>query len=132
MPLLRGRNTHTWRMAMRSAPWSSGEPVRPFVEARADDRPEVSVVIPVHNEEDNVEPLFADLRASLDGLGRTYEIVVVDDGSRDETYSRLLRLAAEEPRLKLVNLRRNYGQTAAMAAGFDHAQGDVIVPMDGD
>jgi glycosyltransferase involved in cell wall biosynthesis len=119
-------------MAMRSAPWSSGEPARSVAATRSDDAPEVSVVIPVHNEEDNVEPLYSDLRASLDELGRTYEIIVVDDGSRDETYPRLVRLAASDTRLKLVKLRRNYGQTAAMAAGFDHAHGEVIVPMDGD
>jgi len=94
--------------------------------------PDLSVVIPVHDEQENVEPLYAALHASLEELGRTYEIVVVDDGSRDETYVRLTRLAAQDPRLKLVKLRRNYGQTAAMAAGFDHARGAVIVPMDGD
>jgi glycosyltransferase involved in cell wall biosynthesis len=65
-------------------------------------------------------------------LGRSYEIIVVDDGSEDKTYARLLRLAAADPSLKLVQLRRNFGQTAAMAAGFDHATGAVIVPMDGD
>jgi glycosyltransferase involved in cell wall biosynthesis len=92
----------------------------------------VSVVIPVYNEEDNVEPLYAGLTASLGDLGRTYEIVVVDDGSRDATYTRLVHLAEDDPRLKLVKLRRNYGQTAALAAGFDHARGRVIVPMDGD
>ena len=88
--------------------------------------------MPVHDEEDNVEPLYDALRGALDALGRTYEIIVVDDGSRDETYARLARLAAQDPRLKLVKLRRNFGQTAAMAAGFDHARGEVIVPMDGD
>ena len=65
-------------------------------------------------------------------LGRPYEIVIVDDGSEDATHARLLRLAAADHDLKLVQLRRNFGQTAAMAAGFDHASGDVIVPMDGD
>jgi glycosyltransferase involved in cell wall biosynthesis len=99
---------------------------------RPEDAPEVSVVIPVHNEEENVEPLYEALRRSLDELGRTYEVVVVDDGSRDSTYERLAALAAEDPHLKLVKLRRNYGQTAAMAAGFDHSSGAVVVPMDGD
>jgi glycosyltransferase involved in cell wall biosynthesis len=94
--------------------------------------PELTVVIPVHNEEGNVEPLYEALVRSLDEVGRTYEIIVVDDGSTDGTYPRLTRLAASDHRLKLVELRRNYGQTAAMAAGFDHARGAVIVPMDGD
>jgi glycosyltransferase involved in cell wall biosynthesis len=92
----------------------------------------VSVVVPVHDEAENVEPLYRSLAESLDDLGRTYEIIVVDDGSRDDTYSRLRRLADADVRLRLVRLRRNFGQTAAMAAGFDHARGDVVVPMDGD
>jgi glycosyltransferase involved in cell wall biosynthesis len=94
--------------------------------------PDVSVVVPVHDEEDNVGPLCDALKNALDALGRTYEVIVVDDGSRDETYPRLAQLAAGADWLKLVRLRRNYGQTAAMAAGFDHARGAVIVPMDGD
>jgi glycosyltransferase involved in cell wall biosynthesis len=94
--------------------------------------PYLSVVVPVLDEEENVEPLYRRLVESLDGLGRTFEIVIVDDGSRDETYPMLERLAARDERLKLVRLRRNFGQTAAMAAGFDHARGEVIVPMDGD
>ena len=94
--------------------------------------PEVSIVIPVHDEEDNVDALYERVMSSLEELGRTFEVIVVDDGSRDETYPRLARLAAGDARLKLIRLRRNYGQTAAMSAGFDHARGDVIVPMDGD
>jgi glycosyltransferase involved in cell wall biosynthesis len=92
----------------------------------------VSVVIPVYNEEDNVEPLYAALVSELETLDVSYEIVVVDDGSRDGTYGRLVALAAKDENLKLVELRRNYGQTAAMSAGFDHARGSVIVTMDGD
>jgi len=92
----------------------------------------VTVVIPMHDEEDNVEPLYRSLVDALERLGRSFEIIVVDDGSRDETYSRLARLAALDHRLKLVQLRRNFGQTAAMSAGFDHASGEVIVPIDGD
>jgi glycosyltransferase involved in cell wall biosynthesis len=92
----------------------------------------ISVVIPVHDEEDNVAPLHDALTRSLEKLGRPYEIIFVDDGSRDETYARLAEAALRDPHVKLVKLRRNYGQTAAMAAGFDHATGGVIVPMDGD
>jgi glycosyltransferase involved in cell wall biosynthesis len=94
--------------------------------------PEVSIVVPVHDEEDNVDALYERVMSSLEELGRSFEVIVVDDGSRDETYQRLTRLAASDARLKLIRLRRNYGQTAAMSAGFDHARGDVIVPMDGD
>lgn len=84
------------------------------------------------DEEGNVESLYSALISNLEELGRSFEVIVVDDGSTDDTYPRLLRLAAEDARLKLIRLRRNYGQTAAMAAGFDYAGGDVIVPMDGD
>jgi glycosyltransferase involved in cell wall biosynthesis len=98
----------------------------------AERRLAISVVVPVHDEEDNVEPLYRSLVSALQALGRSFVIVVVDDGSDDETYPRLLRLAAIDNDLKLVRLRRNFGQTAAMSAGFDHASGDVIVPMDGD
>jgi glycosyltransferase involved in cell wall biosynthesis len=92
----------------------------------------LSVVVPVHNEEDNVAPLYEALSKALGKLGRSYEIIVVDDGSRDETYKRLARLAGEDDALKLIKLRRNFGQTAAMAAGFDHAVGNIVIPMDGD
>jgi glycosyltransferase involved in cell wall biosynthesis len=92
----------------------------------------ISVVIPVHDEEESVGPLHESLTATLTRLGAAYEIIVIDDGSRDGTYVRLEQLAASDTHLKLIKLRRNFGQTAAMAAGFDHAAGDVIVPMDGD
>ncbi len=117
-------------MAVPRSQWSSEEPLQAI--AGEAEPVQVSVVIPVRDEQENVQPLYEALRQSLESLGRSYEVVVVDDGSRDETYARLAQLAAEDPRLKLVKLRRNYGQTAAMAAGFDHARGEVIVPMDGD
>ena len=93
---------------------------------------DLSIVIPVYNEEGSLEPLVDELRATLDGTGKSYEIVVVDDGSIDGTYPMLLSLHHKEPRLKAVRLKRNYGQTAAVAAGFAHAEGEIIVPMDGD
>jgi len=119
-------------MAIRSSQWPPEEQLQAVVDVNRDTGPELSIVIPVHDEQDNVGPLYEALHSALEKLGRTYEIIVVDDGSRDETYVRLSRLAAADARLKLVKLRRNYGQTAAMAAGFDHARGDIIVPMDGD
>ena len=86
----------------------------------------------MHDEEDNVGPLNADLARTLGELGRPYEVIFIDDGSRDSTYGRLVELAEADPHVKLVNFRRNFGQTAAMAAGFDYAAGEVIIPMDGD
>jgi glycosyltransferase involved in cell wall biosynthesis len=93
---------------------------------------ELSVVIPVYNEEENVEPLIRELQGVLGPLGKSYEIVTVDDGSRDGTFPALRRLFDQQAPLKVVRLKRNFGQTAAMAAGLAHASGDVIVLMDGD
>jgi glycosyltransferase involved in cell wall biosynthesis len=93
---------------------------------------DLSVVIPVYNEEESLEPLVGELRSVLDSAGKSYEIVIVDDGSTDGTYPVILRLHQKEPRLKAIRLKRNFGQTAAIAAGFAHARGDVIIAMDGD
>lgn len=93
---------------------------------------DLSVVIPVYNEEESLEPLLDELLAALDPTGKSYEIIVIDDGSTDGTYPVLLRLHQREERLKAVRLKRNFGQTAAVAAGFAHAKGDIIVAMDGD
>jgi len=93
---------------------------------------ELSIVIPVYNEEGNVEPLIQEINGALRPLEKPYEIVVVDDGSRDETFDRLARLHQRERRLRVVRLKRNFGQTAAIAAGLRYATGDVIVLMDGD
>ncbi len=94
--------------------------------------PSLSIVIPLYDEEENVLPLVRELGGVLDGLGRSAEIVVVDDGSRDASFARLVEAQAQEPRLRIVRLRRNYGQTAAMAAGIAEARGDLMVTMDGD
>lgn len=95
-------------------------------------RLDVSVVVPVYNEVENVEPLCREILAVMDGLGVAYEVIFVDDGSTDGTFSRLEALVSAYDRVKVVKLRRNFGQTAAMAAGFDHASGKIIVSMDGD
>ncbi|HRZ12927.1 MAG TPA: glycosyltransferase family 2 protein [Kiritimatiellia bacterium] len=93
---------------------------------------DVSVVVPVFNEEESVGPLMQALHDSLSKLGRSYEAVLVDDGSADSTWDRLVDGARRFPHMKLVRLRRNFGQTAAMSAGFDHAKGRVVVTLDAD
>src|SRR5919109_2504599 len=95
-------------------------------------KPELSVVIPLYNEEANVEPLLSELFGVLRGLGRTYEVICVDDGSRDGTFASLAAFAAQQPALRVIRFRLNFGQTAAMSAGIEAARGSVIVPMDGD
>ena len=94
--------------------------------------PEVSVFLPVYNEEPNLRPLHAKLDAALKKLGRSAEIVYVDDGSNDGSLKVLREIATMDPRVRVVALRRNYGQTAAMAAGIDAARGNVLIPMDAD
>jgi len=96
------------------------------------DRPQISVVIPLFNEEENVRALLDELFGELEKLGRTYEVICVDDGSRDRTFAELARIAAERPELRVIRFRLNFGQTAAMSAGIEAARGEVIVPMDGD
>lgn len=100
-----------------------------FTEA---ERVDCSVVIPVYNEETNVRLLIPQLKDALDQIGRSYEVIFVDDGSSDGTNAVITKTAKEHPEIKLITLRRNFGQTAAMSAGFDAAVGDVIIPMDGD
>ena len=100
--------------------------------ARGDGKPEVSVFLPVYNEEPNLRPLHAKLDEALQTLGRTSEIIYVDDGSTDGSLNVLRELARKDSRVRVVALRRNYGQTAAMAAGIDAASGEVLIPMDAD
>lgn len=92
----------------------------------------VSVVIPLYNEEENVEVLHGRLKSVLEGIGVEYEIIYVDDGSTDSTLSLLEKIQAANASVTVLSLRRNFGQTAAFAAGFDFARGEVIVTMDGD
>jgi dolichol-phosphate mannosyltransferase len=106
----------------------STNPVPPQTGAK----PEVSVFLPVYNEEPNLLPLHAKLDEALKALGRTAEIIYVDDGSSDGSLNVLREIARLDDRARVVALKRNYGQTAAMAAGIDAAQGDVLIPMDAD
>jgi Glycosyl transferase family 2 len=94
--------------------------------------PKLSVVVPFFNEEDSIKPMHAALTSAIDPLRITYEMVFVDDGSRDRTLQIATEVARGDPRVIVVKFRRNYGQTAAMAAGIEQARGEVIVTLDGD
>jgi len=94
--------------------------------------PKYSVVVPFHNEEENVTALYDQLKAVMEQVGDSFELVLVDDGSSDRSYKLLEEIAAVDSRVLVVKLRRNFGQTSALAAGFDHAQGEYILAMDGD
>jgi glycosyltransferase involved in cell wall biosynthesis len=95
-------------------------------------RVDISIVVPVFNERENVEAVYSAISSALHAMGCSYEILMVDDGSSDGSYIELSRLASEDAALKVIRFRRNFGQTAAMSAGFDFAKGDIIIPMDGD
>jgi glycosyltransferase involved in cell wall biosynthesis len=94
--------------------------------------PEISVVVPMRNESSNVAELYRELTAVLAGFGRPYEILAIDDGSTDDTFAQLAALQDRDPRLRVIRFRRNFGQTAAFAAGFAQARGRFIVTSDGD
>ncbi len=94
--------------------------------------PSLSVVIPVYNEEQNVPLLHQEVRAALDPLRLPYEVIYVDDGSRDASVARLTEIAARDPNVVVICFRRNFGQTAALSAGITHSQGDIIILMDAD
>lgn len=94
--------------------------------------PLVSVVVPIYNEEDSIPTLYTELTSALEQVGRPYEIIAVDDGSRDSSFALLRQYASDDERLHVVRLRRNFGQTAAFSAGFDRAQGEVVVTIDAD
>ena len=96
------------------------------------DRPQLSVVVPVYNEDECVMPLYASLVQACDQLNVLYELIFVDDGSQDQTFPRLRRLHAGDLKVKIIRFRKNFGQTAAMEAGFRYAKGKVIISMDGD
>ncbi len=98
----------------------------------ADPSPEISVVIPLLNEEESIPHLYRAVTDAMDAYGRSYEVIVVDDGSRDRSFALLKAIAEEDPRFTVVQLRRNFGQTAAFSAGFAEARGEVVITMDAD
>ncbi|MBX3287874.1 MAG: glycosyltransferase family 2 protein [Acidobacteria bacterium] len=94
--------------------------------------PELSLFLPVLDEEENLRPMHAKIKEALDALGKTAEVIFVDDGSTDNSLRILKEIAAEDDRVRVISLRRNYGQTAAMSAGIDAAKGEILIPMDAD
>jgi glycosyltransferase involved in cell wall biosynthesis len=94
--------------------------------------PELSLVIPIRNESPNIEPLYLEVTEALGRLGRSYEVLAIDDGSTDDSYECLVRCQRHDPRWRIIRFRRNFGQTAAFAAGFRHARGRLIATADGD
>lgn len=94
--------------------------------------PTLSIVVPIYNEAENIPQLYARLTEALTALGHSYEIIAIDDGSRDRSFTLLRELALGDPVLRVVRLRRNFGQTAAFAAGFARAQGQVVITLDAD
>lgn len=93
---------------------------------------DLSIVVPVYNEEENIPYLYEQLTAVLDPLGLEYEIICADDGSTDRSFELLRDLAERDHRVKVIRFRRNYGQTAGFSAGFDHAKGDIVITIDAD
>jgi glycosyltransferase involved in cell wall biosynthesis len=100
--------------------------------AAASPAPYLSIVVPIYNEEESIPHLYLRLTAALEALGKPYEILAIDDGSRDRSFALLREFAAADERLRVVRFRRNFGQTAAFAAGFDRARGEWVVTIDAD
>lgn len=93
---------------------------------------QLSIVVPLYNEEESIRPLCEAIVAAVTPLGVPYEVILVDDGSRDSSFERAAQIARDDPRIRVLRFRRNAGQTPAMAAGIQYARGEVIVTMDGD
>ncbi len=92
----------------------------------------ISVVIPVYNEEENILHSYAEVSDVLSKMNMPYEIIYVDDGTRDKTLEKLIEISTIDSNVRVIEFRRNFGQTAAMAAGFDHSRYDIVVALDGD
>jgi glycosyltransferase involved in cell wall biosynthesis len=108
------------------------ELIAPAIVGNTPDEPRVSIVIPLHNEATTLRELYERVRIAADSTGETWELVLVNDGSTDDTPAILDSLYESDPRVVAVHLRRNYGQTPGLMAGFDHARGEIIVSLDGD
>ena len=128
-PSLQDCNVAEWRASdtLRRDP-STSSPINDAADGSLD----LSVVVPVFNERDSLEPLYQQLKQVLRHLDLSYEIIFVDDGSLDGSSQLLKRLGQADPHIHLLELARNFGQTAAMAAGFEHSRGEIIIPLDAD
>jgi glycosyltransferase involved in cell wall biosynthesis len=93
---------------------------------------DISIIVPFYNEEENVVPLFDSIKDVLSKTKKVFEMIFVDDGSTDGTFRKLSEIADRDLRVKIISFKRNFGQTAAMAAAIDHSSGEIIIPMDGD
>ena len=98
----------------------------------ATQKPYLSIIVPVYNEEENVRPLYEKIRSVCESIGKSYEVLFVDDGSQDKTFDVLSEIREYSPNLSVIRFQENEGQTSAMAAGFEYAQGEFIISMDGD
>jgi glycosyltransferase involved in cell wall biosynthesis len=93
---------------------------------------DLSLVIPVFNEQENLDQLYKEITVSCKKLNKSYEVIFIDDGSTDDSLNVLIRLQKRDPRIRVIRLRKNFGQTAALSAGFDHSRGDIIITLDAD
>jgi glycosyltransferase involved in cell wall biosynthesis len=93
---------------------------------------DLSLVIPVYNEAENLEILYREIKSSCENLGKSYEVIFIDDGSTDGSFSVLTKIRKQHPAVKIIKLRKNFGQTAALSAGFDNSRGEVIITLDAD
>jgi len=93
---------------------------------------DLSIILPVYNEEENIHELHLEITNVMTKLGKSYEIIYVDDGSSDRSFEMIAEIAKIDEKVKVIQLRRNFGQTAAIAAGIEHSQGDILIPMDAD
>lgn len=128
-------------LSINSASWSALANMNPILyrtytkasqQVALDEPIDVSIVIPLLNESANIVPLYGKLVEALEKVDKSWELIYIDDGSKDSTFVDLIELNERDQRVKVIRLRRNFGQTAALSAGFDHSQGEVIVTMDGD
>lgn len=93
---------------------------------------DLSLVIPVFNEQENLDQLYKEITVSCKKLNKSYEVIFIDDGSTDDSLNVLIRMQKRDPRIRVIRLRKNFGQTAALSAGFDHSRGDIIITLDAD